>query len=261
MGEAAGELDGKVALVTGGARGLGEGMALELARQGAAVAILDVLDEAGRALAGRIEAAGGRALHLTCDIRDADAVAAAVRSVEDAFGGLTTLVNNAAVNLPAAPITQVSDAAIANVLDVNVIGALRFCAATFEGMRARGGGSVINLASVHQSHSLAGWTAYAASKGAIVSMTRQLAVEWGPHGIRVNSVSPGAIDATMTRDILDADETGTLELRFRGMHALARLGRVEEVAKTVAFLASDGAGFITGEDILVDGGLTKLARL
>ena len=119
----------------------------------------------------------------------------------------------------------------------------------------------INLSSVHQSHSLEGWSAYAASKGAIVSITRQLAAEWGPHNIRVNSISPGAIDATMTRDILNRDETGKLEKQFKHMHALERMCRTEEVGKTAAFLASDGAGFITGEDILIDGGLTKVCRL
>lgn len=256
-----GVLDGKIALVTGAARGLGEGMALEMAEQGAAVALVDVLDDAGQAVADRIAADGGRALYLSCDVRQRDAVRETVARAERDLGPLDVLVNNAAITGPSVPVTDLDDADFLDVMDVNVAGAFRFCAETFGGFRERGGGVAINLASVHQSHSLLGWTAYAATKGAIISMSRQLAVEWGPHNIRVNTVSPGAIDATMTRGILDADETGGLEAQFRHMHALERLGRTGEVAKTVAFLASDGAAFITGEDILVDGGLTKVCRL
>ena len=256
-----GSLSGKTVLVTGAARGLGEGMAHEMAAQGAAVALVDVLDEAGGAVAEAIAAAGGRAAYFSCDIRERGQVRETVRTVEAALGPLDALVNNAAVTGPSIPVTELGDADFLEVLDVNVAGAFRFCAETFEGFRARGSGAVVNLASVHQSHSLLGWTAYAATKGAIISMSRQLAVEWGPHNIRVNTVSPGAIDATMTRGILDADPSGETEARFQHMHALERLGRVEEVAKTVAFLASDGAAFITGEDVLVDGGLTKVCRL
>nr|WP_245398778.1 SDR family oxidoreductase [Oceaniglobus trochenteri] len=254
-------MEGKSAIVTGAARGLGEGIAQELARQGAAVTLIDILDDAGQALADRIVAEGGRAGYIACDIGSPKAVDAAVVQAADRFGTADILVNNAAIALPPTPVTELSDDDMARVLNINVIGAVRFCRATFGGFREKGGGAVINLSSVHQSHSLAGWTAYAASKGAIISMTRQLAAEWGAWNIRVNSVSPGAIDATMTREILDRDESGQMERDFRHMHALERLGKTEEVARTVAFLASDGAGFITGEDILVDGGLTKLCRL
>ncbi|WP_380058061.1 SDR family NAD(P)-dependent oxidoreductase [Falsihalocynthiibacter sp. SS001] len=252
---------GKTALVTGGARGLGEGMAIELAAQGAAVTLVDVQDELGREVAAKINAKGQQAQYIPCDITDQSSVEAAVSAAQSTFGKLDILVNNAAIALPATPITELQDHEITRLLDVNVTGTMRMCRATFEGFRENGSGSVINLSSVHQSHSLLGWSAYAASKGAIIALTRQLAVEWGQWNIRVNSVSPGAIDATMTRAILDADETGKMRKSFQHMHALERLGKTEEVAKTVAFLASDGAAFITGEDILVDGGLTKVCRL
>ena len=254
-------LAGKSAVVTGAARGLGEGIARELAARGCAVALLDLLDEAGEAVAAEIRDAGGSATYLHCDVADLGAVRASLAAAHEACGPLDVLVNNAAVALEPTPVTELAEADFLRVLDVNVASVYRFCRESFEGLRERGGGAVINLASVHQSHSLDGWSAYAASKGAIISLTRQLAAEWGRHNIRVNSISPGAIDATMTRQILDRDPSGELEAGFQRMHALERLGRTEEVAATAAFLASDGAGFITGEDILVDGGLTKLTRL
>ena len=254
-------LSGKTALVTGAARGLGEGIAREMAAQGARVTLVDILDAEGRAVEAEIEALGQEARYVHCDVTDMTAIGQTVADAEEAFGPLDILVNNAAIALPPVPITEMTETDFLRVLDVNVASIYRFCNATFNGFRARGGGVTINLSSVHQSHSLQGWSAYAASKGAIVSITRQLAAEWGPHNIRVNSISPGAIDATMTRDILNRDETGELEKQFKHMHALERMGRTEEVGKTAAFLASDGAGFITGEDILIDGGLTKVCRL
>jgi NAD(P)-dependent dehydrogenase (short-subunit alcohol dehydrogenase family) len=254
-------LQDKVALVTGGARGLGEAIVRAMAVEGAAVMAVDVLEAEGAALAEELQGEGYRVAFRHCDITRNEDVRAAVAACEATFGPLTTLVNNAAIALPPARVTELAEADFQRVLDVNVTAIFRFCAATFEGFRARGGGVVINLSSVHQSHSLGGWCAYAASKGAVISLTRQLAVEWGPANIRVVSISPGAIDATMTRDIIARDPSGETGRKFRHMHALERLGKPDEVGKVAAFLASDGAGFITGEDILIDGGLTKVCRL
>jgi NAD(P)-dependent dehydrogenase (short-subunit alcohol dehydrogenase family) len=254
-------LAGKTALVTGGARGLGEAIVRALAAEGAAVMFVDLLVAGGEALAADLADQGARVRFRATDITRMDEVRAAVAACEAELGPLTTLVNNAAIALPPTRVTEMAEADFQRVQDVNVTAVWRFCAATFAGMADRGGGSVINLSSVHQSHSLDGWSAYAASKGAIISLTRQLAVEWGAANIRVNSISPGAIDATMTRDIIARDPSGETGRKFRHMHALERLGRPEEVGATAVFLASDGAGFITGTDILVDGGLTKVCRL
>lgn len=254
-------LSGKTALVTGGARGLGEAIVRSLAADGAAVMIVDVLEDAGLAVAAELSAGGQKVLFRRCDISQMEEVRQAVEACEAALGPVTTLVNNAAVALSATRATDMREVDFQRVLDINVTAIWRFCAVCLDGMAARGGGVVINLSSVHQSHSLDGWCAYAASKGAVISLTRQLAVEWGPANIRINSISPGAIDATMTRDIIARDSSGETGRKFRHMHALERLGKPEEVGALAAFLASDGAGFITGEDILVDGGLTKVCRL
>jgi len=254
-------LKGKTAIVTGAARGLGEGIAREMCEQGASVMLLDILADAGESVAADLRARGFHALFQVCDVRDMASVKSAVAAAEAAQGPLDILVNNAAIALEPTPITKLEESRFLAVLDVNVGSVYRFCHATFEGFKARRSGVVINLSSVHQSHSLEGWSAYAASKGAIISITRQLAAEWGRWNIRANSISPGAIDATMTRQILERDPSGETKRKFNHLHALERMGKVEEVAKTAAFLASDGAGFITGEDILVDGGLTKVCRL
>jgi NAD(P)-dependent dehydrogenase (short-subunit alcohol dehydrogenase family) len=255
-------LAGKTCLVTGAARGLGEAIALILAREGAAVWGCDVMAAEGEAVAAKARADGLTMTFRTCDITRTEEVNALVGEIVAARQRLDVLVNNAAVLPdPVCPLPDYTDAQWSRVIAVNVGGAFRLCRAAIPVMAAQGGGAVIGIASVHVSHSLPGYTAYAASKGALVSMSRQLAVEFGPANIRFNTVSPGAINAPMTKDALDADPTGGKARLYAHMHALDRLGDPEEVAATVAFLASDGAAFITGEDILVDGGLTKAIRM
>jgi short-subunit dehydrogenase len=255
-------LESKVAIVTGMARGLGESIALGLARAGAKVVGCDLRDAEGTAVAQRATKCGDTVLYRHCDITNGEAVAALVDETVGQFGRLDILVNNAGILPdPIVPITEMEEDNWKKVLDVNIGGAFRFARCAIPHMLKQGGGSIINLSSVQASHSQPGLTAYATTKGALISMARQLAVEYGPKNIRCNSISPGAIDATMTRKLMNEDGTGGLEQSYCHMHALERLGRPEEVAATAVFLASDGAAFITGEDILVDGGLTKVLRL
>lgn len=257
-----GLLDGKVAIITGAAQGLGEAMARAMLAQGATVAGCDIQAEAGRQLMASLDPTGSKAHFATVDICVANDVRAFVADVEERFGRIDILVNNAAIlPPPGQSLPDMEEADWQRVLDVNVGGAFRFCAAVLPIMVAQQSGCVISLASVHRSHSIPGFTPYAASKGAIVSMSRQLAVEYGRHNIRFNTISPGAIMTAMTQAILDGDPSGALTAKFRHMHALERIGAPEEVAATAVFLASDGAAFISGEDILVDGGLTKATRL
>lgn len=257
-----GQLDAKVVVITGVAQGLGEAMARAMFADGALVAGCDVKAEAGEALMRAVDPSGSRGLFAVVDITRSEDVRRFVADVVARFGRIDVLVNNAAILPPGGiSLPDMAEKDWMRVLDVNIGGAFRLCAAVLPVMVAQGSGSVISLSSVHRSHSIPGFTPYAASKGAIVSMTRQLAVEYGRHNIRFNTISPGAIMTAMTQEILDSDPSGALTGRFRHMHALERIGAPWEVAATAVFLASDGAGFITGEDILVDGGLTKATRL
>ena len=257
-----GQLDNRIVIVTGAAQGLGEAMAQSMFAEGAVVAGCDVKAEQGRALFAELDAAGDRSLFSAVDIRDNAAVRGFVDTVAQRFGRVDVLVNNAAILPPAGvSLPDMAEGDWQRVLDVNVGGAFRFCAAVLPHMVRQGGGAVISLSSVHRTHSLPGFTPYAASKGAISSMSQQLAAEYGKHNIRFNTISPGAIATAMTQSILDGDPSGALTESFRHMHLLERIGRPSEVAATAVFLASEGAGFITGEDILVDGGLTRATRV
>lgn len=253
-------ISGRTAIITGAAQGIGEAIAREFVARGAKVALVDCDSERGGALAQVLNEQEQSCCFINCDITSTKQVNSTVAECEQKLGAPDILVNNAGFSLPEIPITELSDEDMFRQMDVNVFGMLRFCRATFAGFSERGRGAVINIASVHQWQSWPGWTAYAASKGAIVSLTRQLAVEWAPKGIRVNSVSPGGIETELFRKN-NADETGETMNKMRHMHALERTGHPEEIAKTVAFLASDDAGFITGEDILADGGMSKLTRI
>lgn len=255
-------LQGKVVVITGVAQGIGEAIARAMATEGATVTGCDLSAAKGHALMAEIDPDGVRSHFAALDITKAAEVSGFVAEVVKRFGRIDVLVNNAAILPPPnTSLPEMAESAWQRVLDVNIGGAFRFCAAVIPHMVATGGGSVINLSSIHWSHSIPGFTPYAASKGAIVAMTRQLAVEYGKNNLRFNSISPGAIATAMTQGILDGDPSGALTEAFKHMHALERIGRPEEVAATAVFLASDGAGFISGEDILVDGGLTKTTRL
>lgn len=257
-----GILSGKVCLVTGVAQGIGEAIAVAMAEARAIVVGCDINDAAGQAVIDGIIGNGGTGRYLNCDVGDARAVAATVAAVVHAFGRLDVVVNNAAILPdPARPITEIGNDDWMRVIDINLGSVYRFSHSAIPQMVTQGGGAFINLASIHHHKSLPGFSPYAASKGAIVSLTRQLAVEHGARNIRFNTISPGAINTAMTQQILDRDPSGRLTESFKHMHLLERIGRPDEVAATAVFLASDGAGFITGEDILVDGGISRATRI
>ena len=240
-------LHGKVALIQGGSRGIGAAIAQRLAREGAAVAITFVSspDKAAELVRG-IEAAGGRGLAIRADSSDPDAVRAAVRQTVEHFGALDILVNNAGV-LAIAPIEEFSLEDFDRTLAVNVRSVF---VASQEAARHMGeGGRIITIGSTNAERMpFAGGSVYAMSKSAIVGLTRGMARDLGPRGITVNNVQPGPVDTDMNPD--DSEFADGL----KGLMAIPRYGRAEEIAAFVAYLAGPEAGYVTGASLTIDGG-------
>ncbi len=242
-------LEGRVALVTGAARGIGAATALALAEAGARVALVDRDGEGIERTADAIGRAGSDALAIPADVTDAPAMERAVDAVVAEWGRLDVLVNNAGI-VRDATLGKVSDDDWAATLDVNLRGTMIGTRAALRPMRAAGAGRILSATSVVARMGNYGQTAYAASKGGIIGMTRAWARELGPLGITANAVAPGFIDTDMARGVPEKVLTGLLRRTPAG-----RLGRPEEVAAVYLFLASDLASFINGAVVGVDGGL------
>jgi NAD(P)-dependent dehydrogenase (short-subunit alcohol dehydrogenase family) len=257
MVERLARLEGKVALVTGAASGLGAETARRLAREGASVLLTDVTVEAGQAVADEIAGAGGRAAftahEVTCESDWENAVAGAVKR----FGRLDVLVNNAGIGGGRHDLMTHTLEDWRRVLSVNLDGVFLGLRYAGPAMAASGGGSVINLSSIMGKVAMPGLAAYCASKGGVLLLTKAAALEWAPHNIRVNSVHPGFIDTPMVANGLRQAENGA-EMRemIISRHALQRLGEPREIADAVVFLASDESSFMTGSELVVDGGYT-----
>lgn len=247
---------GKVALVTGAASGLGAATARVLAREGAAVLLTD-RDPAGEAVALDIAATGGRAAFLAHDVTDPVQWQAAVDLAVERFGALRVLVNNAGIGSSSFDLMTGSLEDWRQMLAVNLDGVFLGMRHAGPAIAAAGGGSVINLSSILGKVGLAGASHYCASKGGVLMLTKAAALEWAPLGIRVNSVHPGFIDTPMVSNALHAAENGN-EMRelLISAHALARFGVPREIADAVLFLASDESSFMTGAELVVDGGYT-----
>jgi NAD(P)-dependent dehydrogenase (short-subunit alcohol dehydrogenase family) len=249
------QLHGKIAIVTGGGSGIGAATARRLARAGAAVGVLDQ-DEAGaRAIADGIQTAGGRALGVRVDVRHEAEVAAAVGAVGDAFGGVDVLVNNAAVFVMKGVEATADDWRLA--CDVNLLGTSLCTRFAVDQMKRRSGGAIVNLGSISSYIAQPGLMVYSATKAALVQMTRNLALDLAPHGIRVNCVCPGPIwTPALEREVV---RSGRPRADFEADEAkrvfLDRVGQPEEVAEAILFLASDAASYITAASLMVDGGL------
>jgi len=246
-------LAGRAALVTGGSRGIGRAIAERLARDGADVAIT-VHREPGEATLEAIRAAGVRALALAADLADADAPGGAVAAAHAAFGRLDILVNNAG-GTRIAPLLETSAEQWDRVFALNVRGPFLALQAAARLMVAQGRGAIVNIASVAAHGPRPTVPAYAAAKAALISVTRSAAAALAPHGIRVNTISPGLIE-TSTWERLRAEAAGQamFEERLAGI-AMRRAGTPEEIADAVAYLVSDEAGYVTGQDWNVCGGL------
>jgi len=231
-------------LVTGGARGQGEAEARALVAAGAEVLITDVADDAGRAVADDLgEGAAYQHLDVTSEVEWEEAVEAAAAT----FGGLDVLVNNAGILLMKS-LVETSTEELGRVLDVNLVGTFLGMKAVVASMRERGGGVIVNVSSTGGIRGIAGMSAYTASKFAVRGLTKTAALELGRYGIRVNAVLPGSVDTPMIGHV---DTTNLFD------HLpIPRSGQPEEVASVVVMLASDASSYMTGADIVIDGGST-----
>lgn len=245
-------LKGKVALISGGARGQGAAEARLFVSEGARVVIGDVLDDQANATAQEINAkAGGRAaaaIHL--DVTRAADWRAAVDACQREFGGLDILVNNAGI-FNTTGLEETTEELWDSVVNINQKGVWLGMKFAVPAMRKRGGGSIVNISSVAGLTGSTGSTAYHGTKGAVRLLTKAAAVQYGPEKIRVNSVHPGII-ATQMIDIIPKEQRA----RFTNVVPLRREGTAEDVAKVVLFLASDDSSYVTGAEFVVDGGLT-----
>jgi 3alpha(or 20beta)-hydroxysteroid dehydrogenase len=236
------KLDGEVALVSGGARGMGEAHCRALLAEGAAVVIADILDEAGEALAAEL---GARALYVHLDVTQEQGWADAITAVEAAFGPISVLVNNAGI-ANAAPIEEFTLEMWNAIIAVNLTGVFLGMRAVAAGMKRLKHGSIINISSVEGIRGEPYLHGYVASKFAVRGLTKSTAQELGPFGIRVNSVHPGFIETAMTA------EFSSKQLQIP-MH---RGGKPDEVSKMIVFLASDDSSYSTGAEFVIDGGMT-----
>lgn len=250
-----GRLENKVALVTGAAGGIGRGIAIRFAEEGAKVGVLDLHEEASQLVVEEISAAGGEAVALGADVGDEEQVAAAVDKLRQKFGAVTVLVNNAAV-MPAGKLHETDPADFDRCLRVNLRGSYLVSRAIIPDMLEQGIGSIIHMASVTGILGLPGLAAYTATKGGLIALARAMSTDYAGQGIRVNSVSPGTIDSPMLHEFVAGQSDPDFYRRaFDKMHPIGRVGTIEEVANVFVFLASDEASFVTGANYEVDGGL------
>ncbi len=245
-----GKLDDRTAMVTGSARGIGRAIAERLASEGANLALVDVIEDALTESASACEAAGAKTVKTyTVDVTDADAVQALVKSVTSDFGGLDILVNNAGItrdNL----LMRTKDDEWDAVLSVNLRGAFLLIRAATRPLMKSKNGRLVNIASVIGITGNAGQSNYAASKGGLIALTKSVAKEFASRKITANAIAPGLIATDMTKD-LGEDVTADIMKRI----PLGRYGQPEEIANAVAFFASDDAAYITGQVLVVDGGM------
>lgn len=249
------ELEGKVAWVTGAGRGLGRAIALELARAGARVAVQARTAEDLNEVAGIIEAEGGRALILSGSVVDSHFTQESADTIAGTLGGLDVLVNSAGINPVVSPSEALSDEDWRRVVETNLTGTFYCCREAGRRMKlSGGGGAIVNISSVHGSTGVARMAAYAASKGAIESLTKALAVEWAADGIRVNCLAPGYFRTDMTDRYLNSRHGETVLART----PMGRVGDPPELVGAARFLAGNRASFMTGAVVPVDGGWTAV---
>ena len=250
--------DNRVAIVTGGASGIGRAIAQLFAARGARVCLADLNAAGAKAVTDELHAEGFEAFAAPTDVADASSVAALVEGVAERWGALHALVNCAGIDRPA-PLEDLDEAGYDRVLDVDLKAVYLVTRRALPLLIESGGGAVVNISSVMAWYTAPRYLAYTAAKAGVLGMTRALAVELGPKGIRVNAVCPGFIDTPIWQRNLDAMAPAAAEAfaeRIRSLHPVGRRGRPEDVAKATAYLCSDEAAFVTGTHLIVDGGVS-----
>lgn len=246
---------GKVAVITGAGSGIGRACAIELAKQGAAVAILDINEATAQETAQLIVAAGGSAKAYACDITKPPAIEKTIADVIVHFGKIDVLVNNAGKGV-SGPFIEKTEAEIDEGLSINLKGHIYVSQAVLKGMAQRKYGRVVFISSSSGTKGEATTAIYGAAKGALVSLTKSMALEFGKQGIMINAIAPGPVDSPMFQNFQQRDAAGAKVYLER--IPMKRAGKPEEIAQTVAFLTSDAASYITGVTLGVDGGMTMM---
>ena len=245
-------LDGRIALVTGAGSGIGRAIVTLFAAEGAHVYVTDVDGTAAEAVAAEIGKAGGSAAAIVADVSRGQDVTAMFRSVGTAHGRLDVLVNNAGLNVRG-DFRHLSDADWVRIREVNLDGVVRVARDGFALLQASGRGSLVNIASIMAHRGLRQLSAYSATKGAITALTRGLAVEYAPFGIRVNALCPGFVETALTARAL---KNPGIQKALIDSTPLRRFGLPEEIARAALFLAGDDASYVTGAELAVDGGMS-----
>jgi NAD(P)-dependent dehydrogenase (short-subunit alcohol dehydrogenase family) len=257
-----GTYTGKVVIVTGGALGMGGATSLEFAREGASVVVADINEAAGNAIVSKMKDSEGTGLFVNADVSKSADCRRVVEAAVARFGGIDVLFNNVGIQSPSSytNVEDTSEETWDRILDVNLKSYFLMAKYTIPEIRKRGGGAIINNASVQGLQSMKRVPAYAASKGGVLSLTRQLAVEYARENIRVLSICPGTIDTEMVRAsaAMEGGDIAATLRRFGESHPIGRIGTGQDIANAVLFLASDKASFMTGSYVCVDGGYMAL---
>lgn len=251
-------LKDKVIIITGGGQGIGKAGALKFAREGAVVIVIDINSKTGESVVSKIKDSGGESLFIYCDVSKIIDVKNAINEVDKKYGKLNVLYNNASVYLPSrdGKITEIDEETWDKIININLKSIFLFCKFSIPLMIKSGGGSIINTSSSAGIIGIPNNDAYTAAKGATVQLTKSMAVEYGPDGIRVNCIAPAAIDTPMMKQSNPVDSDFD-EKRFLGLRTpLRRYGTSDEIANIACFLASDESSYLNGAIIVADGGIT-----
>jgi NAD(P)-dependent dehydrogenase (short-subunit alcohol dehydrogenase family) len=248
------KLAGKIALVTGGAGGIGRATALAFAEQGAKVVVADIQGEAAQRVADEVAASGGEAISVAVDVSRRDQVEAMVAEIVARFGRLDVAFNNAALDLEHEPLAKSSEEMFDRLMNVNVKGVWLCMKYEIQQMLAQGGGAIVNTSSIGGLSGAPRQPIYAGTKHAVLGLTKAAALEYGRKGIRINAVCPGVIRTEMMERAIARDPRRSEHIDR--IHPIGRVGEAEEIARAVLFLCSDDASFVLGQSLAVDGGYT-----